>query len=52
MGHAAGARNDFAAPAPLARAPRWLAWMGRHSLLVYMVHQPLLIGVLWLALRR
>ncbi|HVO87508.1 MAG TPA: heparan-alpha-glucosaminide N-acetyltransferase [Casimicrobiaceae bacterium] len=28
--------------------PRYLTWLGRHSLLVYLVHQPLLIGALWL----
>jgi uncharacterized membrane protein len=45
-------RREFAPLAPLARPPRWLAWLGRHSLIVYMVHQPLLLGLLWLALRR
>ncbi len=27
-------------------SPRWLVWLGRHSLLVYMVHQPIMIGLL------
>lgn len=27
-------------------SPQWLTWLGRHSLLVYMVHQPIMIGML------
>lgn len=45
-------RRSFAPLAFLANAPRPLAWLGRHSLVVYMIHQPLLIGALALALRR
>jgi len=46
------ARRSFAPLAFLANAPRGLAWLGRHSLAVYMVHQPILIGAMALALRR
>lgn len=45
-------RSNFALLRPLARMPRWFLVPGRHTLFVYMVHQPLLLGFLWLAFRR
>jgi uncharacterized membrane protein len=45
------ARRDFAPVAALNGAPRWLGTLGRHTLLVYMAHQPVLLGALWLVLR-
>ena len=27
-------------------SPKWLTWLGRHSLLVYMIHQPIMMGLL------
>ena len=42
------ARRSFRIVAPLAAAPPLLRWLGRHSLAVYMVHQPILLGALWI----
>lgn len=50
LGHAL-ARAGFRPLRPLARAPRWLTWLGRHSLIVYMVHQPILLALLWVVVR-
>ncbi len=39
-------------PANWRAAPGWqaaLVWLGRHSLWFYMLHQPVLIGLVWLA---
>jgi len=46
------AKRSFEPLAPLGRLPRWLRWAGRHSLAIYMLHQPALIGALAAALRR
>ena len=55
LGIAAGhalVRTDFRAVRSLGSWPPPLAFLGRHSLAVYMIHQPLLFGLLWLVARR
>ena len=45
-------RLQFRPLAPLAAVPRWIGRAGRHSLAIYMIHQPLLLGVLWIFVGR
>jgi peptidoglycan/LPS O-acetylase OafA/YrhL len=56
--HRGGARHggrggwDRLARWQAPRAGRWLALPGRHSLAVYLIHQPVLIALIWLATHR
>ena len=46
----AGERRLRARAAPAPAALRWLCWLGRHTLPLYMLHQPVVFGGLWLLL--
>lgn len=37
---------------PASRPTRWLAVAGRHTLAIYLIHQPIVYGVLWLVASR
>lgn len=50
-GHAL-VRQAFRPILVAGKLPRWMGWMGRHSLAIYMVHQPLLLGALFVTVGR
>jgi uncharacterized membrane protein len=55
LGIAAGhalVRVEFRPVAFAEKWPRLMAWLGRHGLAAYMVHQPVLIGLLFLVVGR
>ncbi len=39
-------RPPLAGPAPWGRLGRGLRWIGRHSLLIYLIHQPMVLAVM------
>ncbi len=43
----AGLWTRLSRPADAPGSPAWLTWPGRHSLAVYLIHQPVLIFLVW-----
>lgn len=48
MGSRLGECGFCQRPLPAWRSLALLSWLGRHSLAVYLLHQPLLMGIFWL----